>query len=456
MRVRVPSMTNLGCGEGGESPECACTFARPCATSQRAPPMGPQDHESLCHSLHEPLHVKPTIYYELGPSFLSTILILPVARAMGASDARTRYGIVASHQRNGCFTSVAQEFGKDRRTVKRWIQRSEEVGSPTPRKGSGRPLSVSVEAARAGWEYLLSNKFDKCHQVAVQLHSDGLTSKVVHVSTLSRRVKAQAVLDGRPIAAKTGRPVKGLTEKNRAQRLNFCKANIKRNWSHVMITDRKKFSFSYPGSVVKRYQWLPKGQQRTASRPNHPQVVNAYAGITKYGVTKLFLVTGTSKLKTNFKNMKGAPSGNITVAEYKTVLKLGLLPCGRRLFSQRGISKWVLQQDNDPTHKRSSEAATKEWNKEEKGHVEILADWPPNSPDLSAIENAWAHVQAQMDAAGCANFEEFQAKLIKTWEGLPAKYYKSLMDSMGRRLQACIELEGGAKVLACHLRACSI
>ena len=53
-----------------------------------------------------------------------------------------------------------------------------------------------------------------------------------------------------------------------------------------MITDRKKFLFSFPGTSVKRVQWLKKGEQRQAYRPNNPMVVNMYAGITKHGVTK--------------------------------------------------------------------------------------------------------------------------------------------------------------------------
>ena len=86
-----------------------------------------------------------------------------------------------------------------------------------------------------------------------------------------------------------------------------------------MITDRKKFFFRYPGSVVKRVEWLRKGERRIASRPNNSQAVNMYAGITKHGVTKPHLVTGTSKMATTFKNMKGIAARNITSQEYETV-----------------------------------------------------------------------------------------------------------------------------------------
>jgi hypothetical protein len=164
-----------------------------------------------------------------------------------------------------------------------------------------------------------------------------------------------------------------------------------------MITDRKKFLFSFPGTSVKRVQWLKKVEQRQAYRPNNPMVVNMYAGITKHGVTKAHLVTGTSKLKTIYKNKKGQPSRNITSAEYEDVVTNTLLPEGARIFAAAGLSGWILQQDNDPTHKGASARALKAWNGERKASIEPLKNWPPNSPDLSPIENAWAHVQATVN-----------------------------------------------------------
>ena len=40
-----------------------------------------------------------------------------------------------------------------------------------------------------------------------------------------------------------------------------------------------------------------------------------------------------------------------------------LLPEGHRLLHSRTLlTGWVLQQDNDPTHKRSAQAALQDWN----------------------------------------------------------------------------------------------
>jgi hypothetical protein len=363
---------------------------------------------------------------------------------MGALSKVERHDLVSAYKNIGCYAQVARKFNVDRRTVRRWVCRREETGALDVKAGAGRPSKLSVAAARKAGELLLSNKFDNCHQVAAELHNLGLVASVVHPTTVSRHAKAQAAADGAPVVAKSGKPDKALSLDNINKRLLFCKANKRTSWATVMITDRKKFRFSYPGTSVKRVQWLRRGERRVANRPNNPQVVNMYAGITKYGVTKAHIVTGTSAFKSSFLNKKGQPSRNITSAEYEVVLKRTLLPEGQRIFSANGHNSWTLQQDNDPTHKKAAHKALLEWNSGKKGKVQLLQSWPPNSPDLSPIENAWAIVQAKVDAAGCKSFADFKETLSKEWNGLSHKHVKALMNSIPARLVACVD-EGGRK-----------
>lgn len=363
---------------------------------------------------------------------------------MAAVGHDTRRSIVLAYRKTPSFAAVGRQFKVDPRTVKRWVTREHSTGNVEVAPGSGRKKSMSEAASCAAVDLLLSSQHGGCQQVALELHRRGLTDKVVHWTTLSRHAKAQACADGHPIIAKRGKPVKALSPENMKVRVRFCEANKRTNWGSVMITDRKKFLFSYPGCHVRQVEWVLKGSQRVANRPNKPSAVNMYAGITKHGVTKAHLVTGTSNLKTTFFNQKGQPSRNITADEYEDVLKRMLLPEGRRLFASAGLIGWVLQQDNDPAHKRRGPQVIKAWNSARRGRVELLRDWPPNSPDLSPIENAWALVQAKVDAAGCKTFSEFQSTLLKTWQEMPQDVIKSLMASMPRRLSECVA-KGGNK-----------
>ena len=361
---------------------------------------------------------------------------------MPTHEKSLRLNLVSAYKECHSFAQVARKFNVDTRSVRRWVQRMQKTGDVGVLPGAGRKPEVSKVAARRAVQLLLSSEGGGCHQAAQELHSLGLTRKLVHRTTIARHAKAQAAADGQPISPATGKPSKALTAKTKAQRLEFCQANLRRDWSRVLFTDRKKFAFTFPGTRVKRVQWLPKGERRAAFRPNKPMVVNMYAGIGKPGVTKPHFVTGTSNLRTSYLNMKGQPSRNISSQEYGDVLTKTLLPGGKELLGNRGLAGWVLQQDNDPTHKQPAARAIPAWNRAGNGTVTLLEGWPPNSPDLSPIENAWAIVQARVDAAGCETFQDFKQTVEREWAKLSKKECRNLIGSMRERLEACVAVGG--------------
>ena len=73
----------------------------------------------------------------------------------------------------------------------------------------------------------------------------------------------------------------------------------------------------------------------------------------------------------------------------------------------------------------------------------VLADWPPNSPDLNPMENFWGYLQQKMDAKGCKTFSEFSTALHSEVKAIPKKVFSNLVDSMPKRMAACIALDGG-------------
>ena len=69
--------------------------------------------------------------------------------------------------------------------------------------------------------------------------------------------------------------------------------------------------------------------------------------------------------------------------------------------------------------------------------------WPPNSPDLSPIENVWAHVDGKVQAKGCKTFAEFKQTVLEELEDFPLSLLKKLCDSMGNRVAMVLASEGG-------------
>jgi hypothetical protein len=80
-------------------------------------------------------------------------------------------------------------------------------------------------------------------------------------------------------------------------------------------------------------------------------------------------------------------------------------------------------------------------------------DWPPYSPDLNPIENAWWELKKkshemfpEVMACKCnseENRQRLESCLQATWDIIPKEFFDVLIESMPRRIEACIKAEGG-------------
>lgn len=349
---------------------------------------------------------------------------------------------MCAYKQTGNITKTANALGVDRKTVRRWVHKYLLHGVLERSKGNGRKPILDEEKCQLARTLLLDCKFGTIESVAAELQKRYQIT--LGLKTLSRSIKGYAMKVGEPVKHVSGKPNKQLSKGTMEKRKQFCKDNMDRTWDNVMITDRCKFHMYYPGVKVKRSAWIRVGEEWVAPKVNHAQCLNVYAGITKHGVTKLHVVAGTTNHATTFTNKKGQKAKNITSSEYQSVVTNTFLPEGKRIFTAVGVSKWYLQQDNDPTHKKASELALREWAQRNLGStVELLPNWPPNSPDLSPIENVWAYVQGEVNAAGCVDFNAFAAKVHETFSKLSKTHLKNLFHSMKTRVKKCIEKYGG-------------
>ena len=377
----------------------------------------------------------------------SGIWALRTSVAMRPVDQLQRHEILFAYQRCKNISQVARHFSISRETARKWVRCYEETGGVLPARRSGRRPSMDKHVAHLAMEMLLSGDYSGSNDVAKELHAKGLTFKEAPLSrtTVVRHAKAIGKSLGKPIVALQGAPKKALSARAKRLRFAFCMANLKRCWKNVMFTDRKKFLFTYPGAHVNKVSWVRKGQKRVAFKADHAMGLNVYAGLTTFGMTKPHLVAGTSKMATTFVNKKGDQAKNITSAEYEMVVMKTLLPQGKCIMGSQGITSWVLQQDNDPTHKKASAQALGEWKKANHvQNVSILLNWPPNSPDLSPIENVWAYVQGKVNINGCKTFDEFKQNVLHLMQHLPKGMTMNLFRSMKSCLQECIR-RGGDK-----------
>lgn len=351
--------------------------------------------------------------------------------------------IIVYHEQNMTSTSIAKKLGINRKTVSKWVRRKESTGSLKAIRSKGRPKVLSEAAQKHAFELLLSGSEGGARFVARTLKAQKYTEKTVCVNTVIRGAREEAKRSGDKIKCLRGRPKKGLTVKNRLARTAFARANDKQEWKRVMFTDRCKFYFRFPGTSVQPTRWVLHSKEHEAAvyKPNNPQAYNVYGGMSWYGTTSLIPVTGTSSMKTSYKNVKGESSRNITKAEYGDVA-LKLLREGSQIFSGGAGGAWVFQQDGDPTHS-AIKSALQTYHAGGGGfRVSVLANWPGNSPDLSPIENVWAYVDREVAKKGCKTFPEFKREIDSTFKSMPKEFLRNMISSVPQRMLKVIELEG--------------
>ena len=354
----------------------------------------------------------------------------------GLSEER-KWSIIFAFKRTGSVSTTARECKCTRTTVLKWLKRYNETRTVVAKRSTGRPPAVPVGAGLKAARLLAGGQHGGAKQVSMALQSQGHTRTPVHKTTLIRAARREAQGAGTPLVARRGAPPRGLTATTMDKRLKFAKKNLRRDWTHVMFSDRKRFYFRYPGQSVSAVRWELRGAEQGRGEvwsPNNPQGYNVYGGITDHGVTRLHEVTGTTGRKSVYKTAGGKESQNITTDEYSDVLEQTLLPGGQAAFGRH----WVFQQDGDPAHGHASDELNR-WNSAHRPRVSLLEEWPGNSPDLNLIENVWSWVQASVDKKGCSTFKEFKQEVRDQFAAVPQSMLTRLYTSMPKRLEEVIK-----------------
>ena len=98
-------------------------------------------------------------------------------------------------------------------------------------------------------------------------------------------------------------------------------------------------------------------------------------------------------------------SERLTSQGYQNILQHSLLPA----INSLSFKPTLFMQDGAPCHTAASSVKWLESNK-----VDLLPNWPPQSPDLNPLENIWGLIKNRIDLSNISSQDLFQ-KVEETW-----------------------------------------
>lgn len=212
-----------------------------------------------------------------------------------------------------------------------------------------------------------------------------------------------------------------LTEDQKVTRVKFAKALLRKplKWFPTLLfTDEKWCDSNDNGGL---HQWaltssakhvlIPRQQSQAA-----PKVF--VWGCIGVGVKKLVFVEFAQ--------------GGMNAAEYRR-------QCVTSLRSIRKRNERVLMQDGAAVH----------WTPETRALIEqlgldLLLNWPANSPDMNPLELLWALLQHRISERGPWGFEQLKAMVEEEWAKIPQEMIDRYVMAFRSILQEVVTAKGNA------------
>lgn len=330
-----------------------------------------------------------------------------------------RSAIWALHEAGYSERQIAKLRKIGRTTVHKQIARKEQFGTFDSLPRSGRPRCTDSMTDRLIKREAVKNPFATAKSIANALHNDSFRTPGVHTV---RRILSHKY------GMKSHRPAKKpkLTSNQKAKRLRFCRAVESwtvDDWSRVLFSDESTVCCNNYANRVRRPRGERYNESYTVGTTKFPSRIMVWGCMGWNGLGSMWIV----------------PKGStITKEVYIEVLRDHVRP------SMEALDCSIFEQDNATVH---TAATAFNWLAD---NAIATLDWPPNSPDLSCIENLWKDLKVEVLSTSDrgvlsptrANLEE-AATYVWNSGNLTLERCRELIRSMPDRIKECLRQRGG-------------
>lgn len=211
-----------------------------------------------------------------------------------------------------------------------------------------------------------------------------------------------------------------LTEGHIANRITFCQDQLQNdiNWEDgVIFTDESRFCLRDDSRRI----WVKRGiynEKTFTNEKKYNQGIMVWGAIGKNWRSPLILVKG--KLNSD---------GYIQLLKDNDIFT--------SLGQFYGQNNFYFQQDGAPAHRAKK---TINWINDQ--NVQIIENWPANSPDLSCIENVWSILETKIQKYKIESLNHLFLILQKEWYAIPDDKLNSLISQTPKRFQLCLNENG--------------
>lgn len=310
------------------------------------------------------------------------------------------------------FREIGRRLNRDHTTVARiWSAWSEE-GIQQHRPAGRPPRRSNLREDRLLRRMATQDRFQTTRSIAVDWTR--AMDRHVSMSTIYRRIASFGLHAYRPNRRLP------LTAPQKAARLAWCqeRRNWVDEWNHIVFSDESRFCLWQNDGRrrVRRYRGERRNLQlaerrHTALTPG----VMVWGAICLGQRSPLVFIPGTLNAHRYINN----------VLEPVAVPFMQTLPNG------------IFQQDNARPHMAN---ITRRFLEE--AELQILP-WPARSPDLSPIEHVWDMIGRRLRNLPRPpdNLDDLRHQVQVAWDEIPQQDIDHLLESMPRRVNACITVQ---------------